>query len=89
MMQYYANGKTYTFDVINAENTRCGTMWWSKCRENGKMAWLDANGIQFEGEKRFEARKLAETRISPGCQIWGGEIRDALPHGARHYMKGR
>ena len=88
-MQYYAKGKTYTFDVINAEETRCGTMWWSKCRENGKMAWLDANGIQFDGEKRFEAQKLTETRIPVGCQIWGKETRDALPHGARYYMKAR
>lgn len=86
MMQYYARGKTYTFNVINAENTRCGIVCYGKCRENGKMAWLDANGIQFDGEKRFEARKLAETRIPVGCQMWGGEIRDALPHGARYYM---
>ena len=89
MTQYYANGKTYTFDIISAENTRYGTILWSKCRENGKMAWLDANGIRFEGEGRFEARKLAESCLPAGYRIWGGQIRDALPHGARYYMRGR
>lgn len=88
MKKYYANGKTYTFDVMEANETRLGTVWYGKCRENGRYAWLDGKGIQFVGENRFEATKLEETQLPVGCKIWGGEIRDALPHGARYYMKG-
>ena len=31
------------------------TVYYAQCRENGKIAWLDYHGIQFEGEDRFEA----------------------------------
>lgn len=88
MKKYYANGTTYTFDVAEAYETRLGIVCYGKCRENGRMAWLDGKGIQFVGESRCEAIKLEETRPSVGCQVWGGEIRDALPHGARYYIKG-
>ena len=88
MKKYYASGKTYTFDVMEAHETRIGTVCYGKCRENGRMAWFDGKGIQFVGEERFEAHKLEETHFPVGCQMWGGEIRDALPHGARYYMKG-
>lgn len=87
MTKYYANGKTYTFDVSEAYETRCGIVCYGKCRENGKFAWIDGKGIQFVGEERFEAHKLEESHMSIGCQMWGGQIRNALPHGARHYMQ--
>lgn len=87
--KYYTNTseKIYTFDVLETHETRIGTVWWGKCQENNRYAWLDENGIQFVGEDRFEAIKLEEAHIPVGCQVWGGEIRDALPHGARYYMR--
>ena len=70
MTQYYASGNTYTFDIKEAYNTRCGIVCYGKCRENGRFAWVDDKGIQFVGEKRFEAQKIAEAHIPVGCQMW-------------------
>ena len=87
---YFANGKTYTFDIIYTEETKCGTVQLGVCRENGKTAWLDSRGIQFEGGRRFEATEMcAEPRVPYGYQMWGGELRDVLPHGARYYINKR
>ena len=61
MKQYYANGKTYTFDITEETEVKV-PMWYAKCRENGKMAWLDREGIQFEGEKRFQASTEPATK---------------------------
>ena len=88
--RYYANGKDYTFDTTYEKNTMNGIIWLAVCRENGKEAWLDSHGIQFIGERRFEAEELFLDNYVPyGYTVWGGELRDALPHGARYYMKGR
>ena len=86
--KYYANGTTYTFEITETYDTRCGVIAYGKCRENGKSAWIDNKGIQFVGEERFEAHKLEETHFPAGCQMWGGEIRDALPNGSRFYFNG-
>lgn len=51
---YYVNGRILTFDVIEEGEVKV-PVWYAKCRENGKMAWLDNHGIQFEGEQRFAA----------------------------------
>ena len=51
---YYTNDGTYTFDVIEEDEVKV-PMWYAKCRENGKYAWIDREGIQFEGENRFKA----------------------------------
>lgn len=52
--KYYTNEKTYTFDVEEEYKVKTKILY-GKCRENGKRAWLDKFGIQFEGENRFEA----------------------------------
>jgi hypothetical protein len=51
---YYVDGKKYTFDVVEVMEVKV-PMWYAKCRENGKKAWLDREGIQFEGGERFKA----------------------------------
>lgn len=51
---YYTEDNIYTFDVTEETEVKV-PMWYAKCRENGKMAWLDREGIQFEGEQRFKA----------------------------------
>ena len=78
--RYTVNGKTYTFDVSYEEMTRCGMMWLGVCRENGKEAWLDADGVQFIGERRQSAFEVVYNNFSSvvpyGCHYWGGEIRN-------------
>lgn len=77
---YCVNGNIYTFDIDEAYTSKswCGTIWFGKCRENGKTAWLDSQGIQFEGERRFEATEIkkSEIRLNPYQYIWGGKVRD-------------
>ncbi len=51
---YYTNDSTYTFDVIEKDIAKV-PVWYARCRENGKFAWLDREGIQFDGEHRFSA----------------------------------
>ena len=52
--QYFIDGKRYTFDVVEETEVKV-PMWYAKCQENGKMAWIDCEGVQFEGEKRVQA----------------------------------
>ena len=92
-VKYYKVGyTTFTFDIIDTVNTKRGVMWLGKCRENGRGAWLDANGIQFCGDKRVDAIPITNPSnsngIGYGYTMWGGQIRDALPHGRRWYMNG-
>lgn len=66
MIKRYRIGNTiYTFDVTYTEETRCGTMWLGKCRENGKEAWLDSRGVQFIGERRVDATEIAQNFAVP------------------------
>lgn len=92
--RYEVNGEVFTFDIVDSCNTLKGVMYVATCRENGKDAWLDSNGVQFMGERRIEAKEVfAQSLPSPsmpyGYSIWGGQIRDSLPHGRRYYMNGR
>ena len=75
--RYAVNGATYTFDVIYEEMTRCGMVWLGVCRENGKDAWLDACGVQFDGERRQLASEVDCSFVMPhDCHYWGGEVRN-------------
>jgi hypothetical protein len=89
--KYVANDKTYTFDVEYTEVTWRGTVWLGKCRENGKDAWIDSHGIQFVGECRFAAKQvdMPDSNFPYGRIMWGGELRNARPRGARYYTNRR
>lgn len=91
--RYSINGKTYTFDVNYEEMTNCGKMWLGVCRENGKEAFLDSCGVQFDREHRQPAHEVDYHDYSPlgyGFGLWGAQgsmkIVDLLPHGARYYL---
>ena len=87
--QYLLNGTIYNFVNVYKE---CG-MLYGMCitfPHCGKWAWLDSNGFQFEGRRRVAAEELADSpRIDNSYTMWGGELRDKLPHGARYYQRGR
>lgn len=90
-VKYYqtVNGDCFSFDVLGEYPTAFGVMYYSKCRENGRFAWLDNGGIQFKGSRRFEAVEIVNhdsVRLPYGYMIWGGEMRDKLPNGARFYL---
>lgn len=87
--RYKIDGKIYTFDVVESCDTLKGVMLIATCRENGKGAWLDPHGVQFMGERRIEADEVLNHVLPYGYSIWGGQIRDSLPHGRRYYMNGR
>ena len=55
----------------------------------GRGAWLDDKGFQLEGSSAVIAKKMPEEPVIPyGYTLWGGQLRDALPHGRRWYMNG-
>lgn len=90
-VKYYqmANGDCFSFEILSEHQTVKGIMYYAKCRENGHFTWLDNSGIQFEGSRRFEAAEVVNhdsVRLPYGYMIWGGEMRDKLPHGARFYL---
>lgn len=90
-VKYYqtADGNCFSFDILGEYQTVNGIMYYSKCRENGRFTWLDNGGIQFEGGRRFEAVEIANhdsIRLPYGYMLWGGEMRDSLPNGARFYL---
>lgn len=92
MKKYLVNGATYTFDSLGKDYevmTVKGKMWLATCRENGKEAWIDEqNGVQFIGERRVEAKEVlgCNQQVPYGYSLWGGELRDNLPHGRRYYI---
>lgn len=96
MKKYLVNGATCTFDSMYEVMTMKGKMWLATCRENGKEAWIDEqNGVQFIGERRVEAKEVlgcnqqvlgCNQQVPYGYSLWGGELRDNLPHGRRYYM---
>lgn len=51
---YYTEDNTYTFDILSEYEVKV-PVWYAECRENGKTAWLDRHGYQFEGEGRIAA----------------------------------
>ena len=86
---YSINGVVYDFTDIHFE---CG-MFVGECTTQphyGKLAWLDNNGFQFFYESRVEAKLISEPPTTDSSYyIWGKELRDKLPHGARYYQRGR
>ena len=79
--KYYTEDKTYTFDIIGEMEKVTIPMWFGRCRENGKEAWLDLNGIQFADENhRFEAstKPLAPTPKTFIFYAWDND-EDTLP----------
>lgn len=48
----------------------------------GTCSKCSACGI---GCKHYEPKK--EVRFPYGYTMWGGQMRESLPHGARYYMK--
>ena len=86
---YSINGVVYGFTDVRIE---CG-MLIGECTTRphwGQLAWLDPSGVQFWGERRVEAREVvAPTMTDNSYTMWGGELRDKLPHGARYYQRGK
>ena len=89
---YMVGEKVYVFDIIEDVNTLRGKMYLGECRSNGRTAWLDESGFQFMGQRRVPAKLITnQSQSNPlgyGYTIWGGQIRDTLPHGRRWYMNG-
>ena len=85
MTKYYnISGKVYRFDNVEMQ---AGCLM-GYCKAENKYAWLDPNGVQFENERRMSAYEVSsEAQFPYGCTMWGGQIRDALPHGARYYLR--
>ena len=86
---YCYNGKVYDFTDVRME---CG-MLYGMCVTMpyyGEMAWLDPNGFQICGKRRVEASEVKpHVHTDNSYTMWGGELRDTLPHGARYYQRGR
>ena len=89
---YSVNGVVYDFTDVHME---CG-MLYGRCTTSphrGKWAWLDLCGIQFEGvgNRRMQATEVVHrpTICDNSYTMWGGELRDKLPHGARYYQNPR
>lgn len=87
------SGRVCTFDVSKESyNGRYGRTYIGKCRASGKYAYLDDNGVRFDGARRVLASIVPNARnqgqLPYGYGIWGGQIRDMLPHGRRYYMNG-
>lgn len=87
--RYSVNGKIYIFTDVHAE---CGEL----CGECitapyfGKVAWLYSDGFQFSGRRRVDAREITERTVTDNSYtMWGGQLRDKLPHGARYYQNPR
>lgn len=85
---YSVNGVVYDFTDVHEE---CG-MLNGMCLTPpyyGNRAWLDSHSFQLEGYRRVEAREVVEpSRVDNSYTVWGGELRDRLPRGARYYRKG-
>lgn len=85
---YSVNGVVYDFTDVHME---CG-MLYGMCITSpyyGQYAWLDPNGFQICGKRRIQAVEVKpQVRVDNSYTMWGGELRDKLPHGARYYRKG-
>ena len=91
MLKHYivGNGHIYSFDDVHMEfGELCGTC--TSYPNKGKFAWLDSNGFQFETGPHIKARPMDEpVVVDNSYAMWGGELRDKLPHGARYYQRGK
>lgn len=86
---YSVDGKVYDFTDVREEcgmlNGMCTTSLYY-----GQRAWLDPHGFQIEGYRRVEAVEIKPIKkVDNSYTMWGGELRDRLPHGARYYKRGR
>lgn len=86
---YCYNGKVYDFTDVHME---CG-MLYGKCVTMpyyGEMAWLDSSGFQICGKRRVMASEVRpQVHTDNSYTMWGGELRDTLPHGSRYYQNPR
>lgn len=87
-MKFKVNGKILHFEYVSEgfDNTI-----YVKCKENGKYAFLyrEEGILLWDGELGTEAVEIKEVesaRLPYGYRMWGGELRDDLPHGARYYL---
>ena len=86
---YSVDGKVYDFIDVHME---CG-MLYGRCTTSpyrNQYAWLDPDGFQICGKRRVTASEVkSQVHIDNSYTMWGGEIRDNLPHGARYYRNPR
>lgn len=86
---YSVNGIRFDFTDVHEE---CGVLV-GECTTRphwGQLAWLDDHGVQFFGESRVDAKLIVDPPTTDSSYyFWGKELRDKLPHGTRHYMRGR
>ena len=84
MKKYNINGTTYSFEIISKETTRVGIIYFARCIENGREAWLDESGVQFCDEStRFPAYEVNDSYSHDNSvAMWGG-----LPVARYNYQK--
>lgn len=93
-MTLKVNGKVLNFEVIDqiGEDTD-----YVRCKENGAYAFVTKkdgyNLFSWEREFPWEreviyVEEVKSVRLPYGYRMWGGELRDDLPHGARYYLNG-
>ena len=85
---YSVDGRVYDFTDVHME---CG-MLYGCCTTSpyrDKWAWLDPYGFQIERQRRIQATEVTPTVVDNSYAMWGGELRDKLPHGARYYQRGK
>ena len=86
--KYRVNGQVLTFEVEDFDHI----ILFAGCKENKRdafiypernlMEWIDDNSQQL-----IPIEEIKDNNLPYGYNIWGGEVRDLLPHGARHYVK--
>lgn len=85
---YSVDGKVYDFTDVRMEcGSLCGICTTGPYR--GKWAWLDSHGFQIERQRRIQAVEVKPTVTDNSYTMWGGQLRDKLPNGARYYQRGR
>jgi hypothetical protein len=87
---YSVNGVVYNFTNVRMVSG----MLYGKCITapyHNEHAWLDSTGFQICGKRRVQAVECAPvtTPCDNSYTMWGGQLRDKLPHGARYYQMGR
>lgn len=98
-LTYEYAGQRFRFEIIETV-PGYSDFFLGKCIDGknsciGEEAWLDPNGFQFDGKRRVSAKKIVQGATCSACSdhvpygyaVWGGQLRDKLPHGARYYMR--
>lgn len=66
---------TFLFQLLEVHETETGiVVAFAQCVDNDKYAWLDENGMSFEGEDRIEA-EYDHTSGMDCFSLWGGVLR--------------